>query len=427
MQRAASLSGAERHYTALLQTLHYVDRISPEELLAGHRQWNDRYAAAPSARPLPLPIEAPKNRRLRLGFLSCDFAATPIGYLALPALQHLDRTACSVICYHDRSATDGLTRQFMAASDAFVPVAGASDDACTTRIRQDEIDILVDLTGHYGNRLGVFARRAAPVQMTWLGYVGTTGLATMDCLLADWVHVAAGEEPWYSEQVLRMPHGYACYGPPAHVPDVGPLPAAAAERFTFGCLNGAFKYSPRVLDLWAEILRRVGHADLLLAPFWAADAEAEAALRGEFASRGIDPARVTIESCRPHLELLALYGRIDLALDTQPYSGGLTTCEALWMGVPVITFPGQRFAGRHATSHVIHAGYPQFVARGEGGYVELAAQWANRREELAAIRGQMRGQVRRSPLCDGPRFAEDFWDLLSGEWQRRGASRLQWL
>jgi predicted O-linked N-acetylglucosamine transferase (SPINDLY family) len=210
-----------------------------------------------------------------------------------------------------------------------------------------------------------------------------------------------------------MPHGYACYQPPADAPDVTPLPALTAGLITFGCFNNPAKYNPQLFDAWADILRRVPTARLLLKFGWLGDSELQSQLRSEFERRGISRERLLLEAHSPQRELMAAYGRVDLAFDTQPYSGGLTTCEALWMGVPVITFPGRTFAGRHSVSHLTNAGYPQFIAADQARYIELAVDWAGRLTELANVRALMRDQVRRSPLCDASQFASDLLTLLS--------------
>jgi predicted O-linked N-acetylglucosamine transferase (SPINDLY family) len=266
--------------------------------------------------------------------------------------------------------------------------------------------------GHTGHRLLVFARKPAPVQLTWLGYVGTTGLAAMDYLLADRHHVRPDEERYYVERIARMPHGYACYGPPPDCPPVASLPAQTVGGVTFGSFNTAAKLSPRTLDLWAEILRRVPDARLLLKNRSFDQPRLRDRFHGEFAQRGVPPQRIELEGGASHRDLLAAYSRVDLALDTQPYSGGLTTCEALWMGVPVITFPGPTFAGRHSTSHLITAGLAPFVAADAAGYIDLAAAWASRLNELAEVRRTMRKRISRSPLCDAPQFAAALADLL---------------
>jgi predicted O-linked N-acetylglucosamine transferase (SPINDLY family) len=420
LEQAVSLQANPHHFSKLLAGMQYAEGVTAEQLLAAHRQWDARFGrpVMPAAPPVP---RVDGSRPLRIGFLSTDFGQHPVGFLVLPAIEHLDRSRCQVTCYSDRMMGDAYTARFQAAADRFFVCCGIPDPQLAEAIRRDEIDVLFDLAGHVGERLGVFARKPAPMQVTWLGYVGTTGMAAMDCLLADRYHVRPGEEAWYSEQVLRMPGGYACYGPPPNAPPVAPLPALQNGYVTFGSFNNPAKFSPRLFDAWAELLCRVPGSRLLVRFGWLDDAQTRDRLRGEFVRRGVDGGRILVEGSTPHLEFLASYGRVDLALDTLPYSGGLTTCESLWMGVPVVTCPGATFASRHATSHLTNAGLGEFVAADLPGYVALAASWANRLPELATLRASLRDQVRRSPLCDAPRFAADLLDVLTAAWQERQA------
>jgi len=355
---------------------------------------------------------AQPGRPLRLGFVSSDFGLHPTGFLVLPALEHLNKSRAFVVCYYDRFPADDRTLRFKAAADLWRVSAAWSDERLAAQIREDQIDVLFDLMGHTGSRLLVFARKPAPVQITWAGYVGTTGLAAMDYLLADRFHVRPDEEGYYSEKVLRMPHDYICYGGPDDGPPVGSLPAQRSGRVRFGCFNNAGKLSPNILAAWAEILNRVPQSQLLLKTHGLTQPDLRDQLHVHFAQHHIPPQRVVLEGGSLHADLLAAYSHVDIGLDTQPYSGGLTTCEALWMGVPVITFPCQTFAGRHSVSHLTNAGYPQFIASDLRGYIDLAVTWASRLDELAALRAGMREQVRRSPLCDAERFANDFLETL---------------
>jgi protein O-GlcNAc transferase len=407
----------------LLAAMQYADDASPDKLLAEHRRWHDLHARPLMSSVTSAPRITAPDAPLRLGFLSGDFRQHPIAFLILPALEHLDKTRSSIVCYSDALADDYYTERFRRIATDWRLTAGLSDDSVVNQIRMDEIDVLVDLMGHAGTRLLVFARQSAPMQVTWLGYVGTTGLVSMNFLLADWFHVRAGEEHNYVENVLRLPNGYACYGPPARAPEVNCLPALAAGCITYGCLNNLTKYTPRLLDTWAAILLQVPGSRLLLKYGALGDPGVRASVLQLFADRGITNDRILIEGGGPHAEFLAAYNRIDLALDTQPYSGGLTTCEALWMGVPVITFPGQTFAGRHTTSHLSNAGYPEFIAPDLPGYIELAVHWANRPNDLATIRSQMRDKVRASPLCDAATFARDFLNLLTQAYHSKFPTR----
>lgn len=419
LDRALQLEPLAERHSALLTALQYLPSANAAELLPAHRAWDAAFVPRPLA--MPPPVRSTRSGPLRVGFVSADFARHPVAWAVLPLLEQIDRQQCITVCYSDRFCGDELTQRFHAAANDWRLSGGLTDAELADQIRRDEIDVLVDLMGHTGNRLLMFARRPAPLAVSWFGYVGTTGLEAMDSLIADRYHVPPGEEACYSEQILRLPNSYACYGPPADAPPVGPLPASTAGHITFGCFNTPGKLSPTTLDAFAAILRQVGSATLLLKYVGLDQPGMQSRLRSEFTARGVDSSRVLIEGGGQHSAFMAAYGRVDLALDTRPYSGGVTTCEALWMGVPVITCPGRTFAGRHATSYLTTAGLPQFVASSPAEYIELAVQWAGRLEELAALRAQLREQVRRSPLGDAPAFARDFVALLRSAWTARAA------
>lgn len=418
-QRAADISQRADNHSDLLIALQYLEDQTPESLLAAHQKWAATHTNSIRVLSHPPVARRAAARRIKLGFVSGDFGVQVTSYLALPLFEALDRTQCSVTCYSDRLADDALTLRFRAAADRWCDTGRWETSNIVDQIRTDEIDILIDLMGHTGDRLAVFASKPAPMQVTWLGYVGTTGLPTMDFLLADRFHVRPGEESGYVEQVLRMPNGYVCYSPIFPTLEPSPLPALTRGFVTFGCFNNPAKYSSSMFDAWATILRGAPSTRLLLKFGGLDHSVVEANLRRQFENRGVAPERILFEGWSPALEMLARYHEVDLALDTQPYSGGVTTCEALWMGVPVITFPGRTFAGRHSTSHLTNAGYPQFVAPDLAGYIDLAVSWANRLDELATIRSQMRERVRNSPLCDAPTFARDLLNLLQLAWHTK--------
>jgi len=399
-----------------LQQLAYDPDLSRATILARHRDWGRRHA--PPA-PSPAPDRDP-GRRLRLGYVSADLGRHPVGFFLLPALRHHDRRAFDVVCYSGRRAPDAWTRRLRAEADGWVETADLDDAALEARIRADRVDLLVDLAGHTaGNRLAVFARRPAPLQLSWLGYPGTTGLAAIDHLIADCAQIPPGDECWYVERVERLDPGYVCYAPPEDAPAVAPLPAAARGHVTFGSLNNPAKLNPAVLRLWARVLRAVPGARLLLAWPSLADPEVRSRLEALAAAAGLAPARLDLRPGGGPREFLALYGEIDVALDPFPYSGGLTTLEALWMGVPVVTWPGDRFAGRHAASHLGQAGFADWICPGPAAYVARAAEAAADLERLAALRAALRRRLAASPLLDGAGFARRLEALYRSLWRRR--------
>jgi predicted O-linked N-acetylglucosamine transferase (SPINDLY family) len=416
LKRAVELTPSPERHSGYLLALHYTS-VSPEQLLSAHRQWDQTYARAlkPTA-----PVHArqqPANRALRVGFVSGDVGKSPVSYLVLPGIEHLNRERTSLVWYSDVETEDEYTARIRRASSTYRNTNNLSDTELAGQITDDQIDLLIDLMGHGGKRMLVFARRPAPLQLSWLGYPGTTGLQEMDYLVADEFHVRRGEEPWFSEAIARMPHDYICFRPAEDAPPIGPLPALANGYVTFGCFNNPAKYSDRLIGAWTEILVRAPRTRLLLKFTGLEDPKIQGQMRRRLRLLDKDADRIQFEGRSPHRELLDAYNRVDLALDTQPYSGGLTTCESLWMGVPVITLPGHTLAGRHSTSHLTNAGFRQFIAENWNEYVSIAVEWSIRIDELARIRAQMREQLLKSPLCDARKFANDFQELIEEAWR----------
>jgi predicted O-linked N-acetylglucosamine transferase (SPINDLY family) len=402
----------------VLLTLQYRPGTTLADLAAAHAEY-DRLHAAPLRTARPYENDRDPQRRLRLGFVSADFGRHPVGYFLVRVLENLGPTQCETVCYSDRTVADDLSERLRTAAAVWRDASGASDERLAAEIRADRIDILFDLAGHTAkNRLPVFARKPAPLAITWAGYVGTTGLTAIDYILADRYQIPPGAEVHYREQVLRMPDGYVCYDPSGDAPPVGPLPALAAGQVSFGCFNNLAKIGPQVVVVWADVLRRVPRSRLVLKYKGIDDPAVAQGLAAEFAGRGIDPQRVVCLGRSPHAELLAAYNQVDLALDPFPYSGGLTTCEALWMGVPIVTCPGETFAGRHSLSHLANVGLTETVARDFDEYVEIAASLAGDLPRLAALRARLRERMAASPLCDGRRFAANLMTLLRDVWRQ---------
>jgi predicted O-linked N-acetylglucosamine transferase (SPINDLY family) len=410
LSHALAIDPHRHHHSQFLCALQYSSETDARQLRTAHEAWDAAWGSGATDYAASPPSPRAKSNKLKLGFVSSDFSRHPVGFLVLPALENLDRGHCSIACYSDRSVEDAYTDRFRAVSERWRNIYCQPIDAVERLIRDDEIDILFDLAGHWGERMALFARKPAPIQITWLGYVGTTGLQAMDYLLADRFHVPLGEEDAYIETILRMPHDYIAYEPPSDAPAVSPPPATTGQPFTFGSFNHPAKLTPPILTAWAEILRRAPRSRLLLKYGGLDDPGFERRVLAVLAQQGIEPDRVQLEGWSDNLTVA--YSRIDLALDTQPYSGGLTTCEALWMGVPVVTWPGKTFAGRHATSHLNHAGVPQFIAASREAYIDMAVDWTHRLDELTTLRVTLRDQVRSSPLCNAKAFAHDLLELL---------------
>ncbi|SDH35064.1 tetratricopeptide repeat protein [Roseospirillum parvum] len=393
----------------LLCAHQYLPDTPPAMLRRLHEAWAARHGLQdPPARPRPDP-EGP----LRLGLLSIDLGQHPVGFFMLGLVRALAAAPELGIEVHAlslrRAEDEDATSRRLAEACRWHRLDGLDDDALAGRIAGLGIDVLVDLAGHTaGNRLSLFARRPAPVQLSWAGYTGTTGLAAIDGLVCDRFHVPPGSEADHVERPLRLPHGYICYSPPEDAPPVAPLPLAGGAPPTFGCFNNPAKLNEVVYDLFAGALTRVPGSRLLMAFRGYEDATVRTRVFAAFGLRGIDATRLDLLGKRPHAEFLAAYGRVDVALDTHPYSGGLTTLEALWMGVPVVTLPGPTFASRHSLSHLANAGLGHLAARDAEDFARIAADLVGDPAALAELRAGLRARLLASPLLDHKGFARDF-------------------
>ncbi len=405
--------------SSALLALQYQDGVTLSQLGEAHRQYELRHAAPFRTVWRPHENSRSPERKLRLGFVSADLCFHPVGVFLVRALENLDPIQAETICYCDGDREDAMTNRLRAAANGWRDVRALSDDQLSEQLRADEIDVAFDLAGHSGrNRLLMFARRPAPLQVTWIGYVGTTGLRSIDYLLADRFEVPEWAEPYLAERVLRLPDDYVCYDPPADAPPCNALPALERGYVTFGSLNNFSKITPAVVALWSDILRRVIGSRLLLKYSGLNAPSVARRVLDQFTAHGIDASRIDLRGGGNHEEFIRGYHDIDIALDPFPYSGGLTTCEALWMGVPVVTLPGETFAGRHALTHLSNAGLTETIADSFAGYVEIAVALANDLPRLAHWRSTMREQVAASPLCDGQRFAVNLLRALRGAWRQ---------
>ncbi len=399
----------------LIYALSYTPNATPDDIRRRAQEWNTRFAPA---LPSPPPERRAPRAPLRIGYVSPDLGNHPIGHFMRGVLTHHDRSEFHVTVYSERAMEDALSRSLRDSADTWVKTVGLSDTAMAARIRDDRIDILVDLAGHTaGNRLAVFAAKPAPLQLTWMGSVGTTGLAAIDGLIADRFHVPPGDEGAYVETVMRLPDSFLCYTPPPYAPPVAEPPSLRRGCVTFGCFSNPAKINPPLLVAWAEILQRVPRSRLLLKYRWMDATVNRERIERALAAAGVELDRVTIEGESPHEELLRRYNDVDIALDTSPYSGGATTLEALWMGVPVVTEPNTRFAGRHSFSFLAVLGLERLIAVDRATYIERAVVMAVDRDGLSDLRRTLRSRMTGSPICDNARFTRyleklyrDFWN-----------------
>ncbi len=379
-------------------------------------------AALGRALPAPIPLHhAPgfdPSRRLRVGFLSSAFGRHPVGWLTLAGIEALPRDAFDVHCFSLRRMDDPLARRYRASADAWHDLPPLDDAALVAAIRAEQPDILVDLGGHgEGGRASALSRRAAPVQVKWVGAQhSTTGVPAMDWVLTDHFETPEGSEALYTEGLLRLPHGYVCYTAPPWAPAVGPLPALSRGHITFGCFNNLSKVTPDVLATWAEIMAATPASRLVLRTHALGDAATRQAFTQRAAAHGLDAERVDLLGPAPHEELLAGYNQVDIALDPFPYAGGLTAIEALYMGAPLVAMAGTSFAGRHAVSHLSNMGMADWVAHDRAGYVARAVAAASNLPALAALRASLRPRLQASPLMDAPRFGRALGDALRHAW-----------
>lgn len=406
--------------------LQYLSDITNARLAEAHTEWYWLHiaTAVDAAEPMtpdPNPGRVLPDRVLKIGFVSPDFGVHPVGFLTAALFDHLDPAQIETKIFSTRPEPfeDEISRRIRKACGTWITLDNHDDAALVDVIRQNQIDILFDMSGQTaGHRLTVFAHKPAPIQVSWAGYVGTTGLPAMDYVLGDGTQFPDDAAEHYCEAPLSLPDAYICYTAPDYAPAVAPLPALSNGHVTFGCLNNPAKLNDDVIQLFAAVLERVPASRLLFRFRGMDDAAVSAPIAAKFYKHGIDPQRLIFEGKASHVEFLDTYNRIDIALDTFPYSGGLTTCEALWMGVPTVTVLGNTFAGRHAATHLRTAGYPDVVAATTDDLIEKAVMLAGDLDNLASLRAAIRNQVATSPLCDGRRFAEAFTKAMREIWQK---------
>ncbi|HYD60232.1 MAG TPA: glycosyltransferase [Noviherbaspirillum sp.] len=390
-----------------LLSLEYDPDVPDEERLAQAKAWG-AWAVANAGgmreRPAMPPLD---GRPLRVGYVSADFCQHTVGLFVKDVIASHNRSRMQVFTYSAGQVDDWVTATVRQAS-TFRDIRNLDDAAVAEQIRQDGIDVLVDLSGHTaGSRLTVFAYRPAPVQVSWLGYFATTGLPVMDAVLLDDWHAPSGMEAQFVERIVRLDGGRFCYAPVPFAPeDVAPAPCPVNGHVTFGSFNNTAKLNPAVIALWARVLAAVPESRLLLKWRTFQDEEMRAQISGAFARHGIAADRIVLRGASFHVDVLKEYADIDICLDTFPFTGGLTSCEALWMGVPVVTWPQGRVVSRQSYAFLKAIGLEELAAESADDYVRIAAELAGNPDRIRTLRSAMRSQMRQSALCDVAGFTQ---------------------
>ncbi|MEE8429319.1 MAG: tetratricopeptide repeat protein, partial [Gammaproteobacteria bacterium] len=403
----------------LLGTINHSSQYTPADIFNKHVEIAKLQEQALAKHIKPHTNLRDPERRLNIGYVSPDFREHSVAYFIEPILAHHDHERFEIFAYYNNNQNDPVTQRLQGHCQHWRNITTLSDDDTTELIRRDEIDILVDLSGHSAaNRLLVFARKPAPIQVAYLGYPNTTGMTAMDYRLTDgWADPIGASESLYTEELVRLPQGFLCYGPPADSPPVHKLPALETGSIMFGCFNNSAKITPQVITLWAGILQAVPGSRLLLKSRQMGDRGVQMRYAALFAEHGIGRERVEMMGQVPdNRSHLGLYNRVDIALDPFPYNGTTTTCEALWMGVPVVTLAGGRHAGRVGASILSSIGMPEWIAKDSGTYRSSVLGLASDLDRLAALRESLRERLAASALMEAQRFTHELETTYREMW-----------
>ena len=403
--------------SSLLGTLSYDAGLNEDTILKAHQVWGSALPGRSAATRRAWPNDRNPDRRLKVGYVGGDFRAHAVADFFEPVLTSHDREAFEPILYANQSQMDEVSKRFRSLAQ-WVPIDALSDADAAARIEFDAVDVLVDLGGHTRTaRLGVFGRRPAPVQASWLGYPTTTGLQEMDYRITDvWNDPEDGKQRG-SEKPFRLPRAFHCWRPPAESPEVGPLPAIANGTITFGCFNNLAKLTLPAVAAWSAILRQVPGSRLMLKSQSLVDPGVAEHCLGRFAAQGIDKTRILLLPFVPEKAThLGHYNQIDIALDPFPYAGTTTTCEALWMGVPVLSVTGDRHASRVSGSLLNAIGLKELATANPDACIAKAIEVASNLDGLAALRAGLRSRMMASPLRDEQGFTRDLEAAFRKMW-----------
>jgi protein O-GlcNAc transferase len=414
-RKVVELDPTSRNWSNLLYTLHFDPDMGPKALATEHDAWNRACVLPLLKNAAPPTRDWNPTRPLRIGYISPDFREHSVGRFILPLLSSHDRSQFRIYCYSDVRKETNVTQAFKQYADAWRSTAGLPDEQVARQIAGDQIDILVELTMHTeDNRMLTLARKPAPIQVSYLAYCSTTGSSAIDYRLSDpYLDPTDQNQPFYSEQTIRL-QSYWCYADYYGDKPILPLPADVNGYVTFGCLNNFGKASAPARRAWGAILQRAPNARLLL--YCQPGAHREQLL-AEFAAWGIAANRIQFVGFQMLHDYLATYAQIDISLDPFPYPGGTTSCDALWMGVPLVTLAGQTALSRGGASVLMQIGHPELIATSADEYVAIATKLAGDHPQLREFRAGLRQQMLRSRLMDVAAFTRDFESLLRQMWR----------
>lgn len=407
-------------FSSMLFGLSYLPDMTAEAIFNNHLEWAQRFEAPFLDRQTKFAPPSDPERQLRIGYVSPDLCSHPVGDLLRGVLQQHDHRQFEIHCFPTAEHSDDTTEALRACSDYWhdVDCAGASIDELAALIQKNRIDILIDLSGHTAkHRLEVFVSKPAPIQVSWVGYFQSTGLRSIDYFITDPYTTPAMSGQLFSEIPVRLPHSRFCFTPPDCSPDVSPAPFEHAGYITFGSFNRIAKLNDAVLDAWARIVAGVPDARIVIKDRVLGDMDTTNRLRHKFKLRGIASERVIFKPASSYEEMLGEYADIDIALDPFPYNGGMTTMDALWMGVPVIALTGNTVIARQTLSLLSNIGHEELIFPDVDAYVTGAIALAHDKPRLARLRSIIRPEMSRSPLCDAVQFTADLEMLYRRMWQ----------
>lgn len=404
-------SNADAH-SNLLYAINNSDRYSQQQIYQEALRWNQLHSAAPHEQ-LHQSSNSENNGRLRIGLVSADFRKHPGGMLFYPFIENYDRNSLEVFCYYNNQKYDDITRAIQSQCDLWREVTSLSDRELYDIVRNDRIDLLIDMNGHTDkHRLKFFSMKPCRIQASWLGYFNTTGLSAIDYFISDEFTTPEWMQEWFSEKIVRLPHSRFCYAAPEYSPLVSLSPAEWQGYVTFGSFNNCLKLSDTTIKVWAAVLKGVPKSRLMLKWRSYRDSSVRERLVERFEQEGIGKSRIMIRKDINHAQMLADYSSVDIVLDTFPFNGGMTSIEALWMGVPIVTLAGATPASRQTGSFLHLLGLERLIAESPEQYIAAAVNLASDRETLYATRAGLRLAMKRSPLMDGKLFADNLQRLF---------------